>query len=151
MPITAIPSVTDALPLLRECGLPVCDLNEANDSACTRAPLAFFGMCIDGELAGVIGLEVYDTVALLRSLAVAPARRSAGLGRQLVAFVEAEAAQRGIRELFLLTSTAESFFTAQGYALVPRAEAPVVIQGTAQFSGVCPSSAAFLGKRLASA
>lgn len=145
MTITPITSVTEALPLLRACGLPVCDLSGADG---TSASLALFGIRADGELVGVVGLEAYGACGLLRSLAVAPAQRGSGMARRLVEFVEAQAVERGIHELFLLTSTAEAFFMVRGYAPVSRTAAPPAIQGTAQFSGVCPSSAAFLGKRL---
>ena len=141
MPIEALASYDEVLSLLSECGLPVCDIS-------TEYPPQFFGVRSEGKLAGVIGLEFYTPFALLRSLAVAPAFRSAGLGRRLVAHAEAQGAAHGIQTLFLLTSTAEQFFLDLGYAPTSRTTAPPAIQGTSQFSGLCPSSATFLCKSL---
>src|SRR5919205_4083073 len=56
-----------------------------------------------GELVGVAGLELCCNNALLRSVAVDPAWRGHGVGRQLVARVIAEAESRGTRALYLLT------------------------------------------------
>jgi amino-acid N-acetyltransferase len=70
----------------------------------------FFGLGPEGELEGVVGLELFGAVALLRSLAVVPSRRRVGLGTKLVAHAEDYARGLGIKSLYLLTNTAESFF-----------------------------------------
>jgi amino-acid N-acetyltransferase len=88
---------------------------------------------------------------LLRSLAVAPAFRSSGIAHKLVAFVESLAATHDIKELFLLTTTAERFFLGLGYSPAARMAAPPVIQATPQFSNLCPSSSAFLVKNVGTA
>ena len=69
----------------------------------------------DGAVKGVGGLEVYDRVGLLRSVAVAEDHRRRGVASEICARLEAEAARRGIDRLFLLTETAESFFARRGY------------------------------------
>jgi len=127
--------------LLSACGLPISDLSLSKS-------VLFLGSCSETRLVGVIGLEVFDSVALLRSLAVAPSHRHHGLGRSLVAFAEAHAACLGIESFFLLTTTAEAFFTKLGYSPASREDAPSPIQATAQFSGLCPASSAFMYKRL---
>lgn len=45
----------------------------------------FFGLGTKEEPEGVVGLELFGTVALLRSLAVVSSRRGAGLGSKLLA------------------------------------------------------------------
>ncbi len=135
-PITVIDEV---LTLLSESSLPVSDISAEN-------PPQFFGIHSEGKLVGVIGLELHLPFALLRSLSVLPSFRSAGLGRQLVAFAESVATSLGIEQLFLLTTTAEDFFRSLGYSVASRTTAPIVIQATAQFSGLCPSSSVFLCK-----
>ena len=45
----------------------------------------FFGLGPEAELEGVVGLELFGAVALLRSLAVVSSRRGAGLGSKLLA------------------------------------------------------------------
>ncbi len=99
---------------------------------------------------GVVGLQFYDDIALLRSLAVAENCRGAGLGGALVAHAEQYASHRGTRSIYLLTHTAESFFTRLGYVCVSRDQAPAAIRNTQQFSELCPASSAFMLKHLLS-
>ena len=54
-------------------------------------------------VAGVIVLLPRPDYLLLDNIAVAPARQGTGLGRQLLAFAEAEAVRRGYREIRLYT------------------------------------------------
>ena len=126
---------------LAACDLPVADIGQSET-------LQFFAQEIDGQLSGVVGLELYPPFALLRSLAVAPHCRGSGLGRTLLAFAEQQAAVRGVDMLFLLTTSAAPFFAAYGYANAQRSEAPAAIQTTAQFSGLCPASSSFMAKFL---
>jgi amino-acid N-acetyltransferase len=137
-------SAQEALPLLAECGLPVADISPL-------APPLFFGIRADGALAAVVGLDLHAPFGLLRSLAVRPAFRNRGYGRALVARVESFAAARGVESLFLLTTTAEHFFSRLGYAVASREAAPAAIRATPQFAGLCPGSSAFLSKCLRAA
>jgi N-acetylglutamate synthase-like GNAT family acetyltransferase len=94
-----------------------------------------------GALVGVAGLELCRENALLRSVAVADGWRAHGIGRALVNRVVAEAEARGIRALYLLTTTAEQYFPSFGFRPVARADAPDDIRATAEFQGACPASA----------
>ena len=96
----------------------------------------------------LIGLQPYDDVALLRSLVVSPEARGTGYGSALLAEIEAYAQQLGVRELYLLTNTAETFFSHRGYSSVERAGVPEVIRQTAEFSSLCPASAVCMHKRI---
>jgi amino-acid N-acetyltransferase len=96
-PIHPHPDATAVRALLVAAGLPVTDLSAAH--------LDDFWGCHDGmNLIGVVGLEGYGTVALLRSLAVAHAWQGRGLGSALLAHAERAARQRGIQALYLLTA-----------------------------------------------
>ena len=108
----------------------------------------FFGLGTIEELEGVVGLELFGTVALLRSLAVVSSRRKAGLGSKLVAHAEEYARNKGIKTLYLLTNTAESFFKHRGYQSTARDDAPAAIRQTREFSELCPVSSAFMVKHL---
>lgn len=130
------------VPFLADCGLPVSDISQA------QAP-QFFGIRSGSVLVAVVGLELFGSVGLLRSLAVSPAYRGRGLAQQLVAFIEQLAASRGVDTLFLLTTTAATFFGKLGFEPVSRSAAPPAICATPQFSGLCPASSAFLGKSVA--
>lgn len=128
--------------LLSSSGLPVSDLGE-------NSQLHLFGARFDGKLVGVAGIEVYATAGLLRSLAVQAAFRKEGYGRALVTHAETWASQLGVKELYLLTTTAAGFFARLGYEGVSRSTAPKAIAQTTQFSALCPSSSTFMRKRLA--
>ncbi len=141
-PIHTRPNEHAVRELLTAAGLPVADL--------TAAHLVNFWGCDDGaNLIGVVGLEVYGTDALLRSLAVALDWQGWGLGAALLAHAEQAAQQRGVQVLYLLTTSAEAFFVRRGYIRIPRETAPPILRQTAEFAALCPASAACMTKRLA--
>ncbi len=141
MDIFANPTEPAVKQLLSESGLPISDI--------TAQHLQHFFGCGSGlELEGLVGLELYGEVALLRSLAVASSRRGTGLGSGLVAHAERHARDQGVQSLYLLTTTAEQFFLRRGYSRIPRDEAPAAIKSTSEFSGICPVSSAFMVKYL---
>jgi amino-acid N-acetyltransferase len=127
--------------LLAESDLPTTDLSPRH--------LEHFFAC--GPLEdpeGVIGLEVHNEVALLRSLAVSAKSRGNGYGKELVAQAERYAQSLGVREVYLLTMTAVEFFERLGYKRTNRETAPEAIRRTEEFSALCPSTSAFLVKTL---
>ena len=108
----------------------------------------FFYIGSDDSPTALVGVEIYGADALLRSLIVADTARTRGLGSTLVEHVEDYAASRQVRAVYLLTTTAESFFERRGYRRVDRAQAPLAIQSTREFASLCPASSAFMIKRL---
>ncbi len=62
-----------------------------------------FGCRNGGTLVGVVGLELYGSVALLRSLVVSEPLRQFGLGRALTVYAETWAGRHGVVTLYLLT------------------------------------------------
>jgi amino-acid N-acetyltransferase len=128
--------------LLEEAQLPTSDL--------TAAHLEHFIACGNEDvLDGVVGLQIYAPYALLRSLAVAFAKRGNGIGQALLAEAERYAQRRGAQEIYLLTTSAESFFRLAHYARVGRDDVPQAIRRTAEFSDLCPASAVVMRKALA--
>lgn len=132
----------EAEALLLSADLPVSDLHG-------RHSLELFGARADGRLVGVVGVERYGEVALLRSLAVDAAHRTSGYGQALVRHAERWAMQQGVKTCYLLTTTAADFFARRGYEVTTRAGAPAAIAATSQFSGLCPASSTFMLKSLA--
>lgn len=123
--------------------------SQLNSSDLTSEHLRhFFGLGAKEEPEGIVGLEVFNTVALLRSLAVVSSRRGAGLGSKLLAHAENYARNLGIKSLYLLTNTAESFFEHRGYQSTTRDDAPSAIRETKEFSEICPVSSVFMVKHL---
>ena len=94
-----------------------------------------------GEVAGAVGFEPHGSDALLRSLVVAPAHRGGGLGGELVDRLAAAARSRGVKQLYLLTTTAEAFFARRGFRKIVRQAVPAAIAGTKEFNSLCPVSA----------
>ena len=66
-----------------------------------------------GRLIGSAGLERYGSLALLRSVAVSPEYQHSGLGSRITATLLDYAAQHGIVEAVLLTTTARDFFASR--------------------------------------
>ena len=101
-------------------------------------------------LQAVGGLEAFSGSedGLLRSVAVHPELRGQGVGKCLVATLETWAREKGIRRLWLLTTTAEAFFRRLEYRKTERVQAPAVVQQSAEFKSLCPASAVCLSKRL---
>ena len=131
----------DIAALLGAAELPADDL--------TPEHLADFLVMRDGDtLAGVVGMDVRDDVALLRSLAVDARSRGAGVAGRLVAELEAGARARGVRELYLLTTTADGYFAHHGYDRIAREEVPAILREHPQFLSLCPSTAVCMRKTL---
>jgi len=90
---------------------------------------------------GVIGLELYERVALLRSMAVASDFRRTGIGTALYERMLAHAHTLNIRALYLLTTTAGDFFTRRGFVVMERNLAPDALRSSVEFRKLCPDSA----------
>lgn len=101
-----------------------------------------------GTLVGVAGLEHCGRHALLRSVAVADAWRSRGVGRALVTRVIADAEARGLDALYLLTTTAERWFPGFGFREVGRDVVPAGVRATDEFRSACPASATVMSRSL---
>jgi amino-acid N-acetyltransferase len=125
------------------------NLSNLNGSDVTPEHLKhFFGLGTKDESEGIVGLELFKAVGLLRSLAVVQSRRRNGLGSKLVAHAEEYARSHSIKSLYLLTNTAEAFFMHRGYQRISRDYAPCAIQETREFSEICPVSSILMVKHL---
>jgi amino-acid N-acetyltransferase len=131
--VSDLPAITEILTASK---LPAADIGDHLSS--------FVVLEADGAIAAVGGAELFPTVALLRSLAVAPRYRGRGVAGAICDRLEAEAFRRGVAALYVLTETAESFFAYRGYVRVSRADAPPEIAATKQFSGLCSTSAVLM-------
>lgn len=139
--ISQKPTRRGATRLLASAGLPVSDLTDEHMRE-------FFYAGTSEAPDALVGLELFGTEALLRSLVVSETLRNCGVGRALVAKAEEHARQQGASKIYLLTTTAERFFAANGYLRTPREHAPPSVRATREFSELCPSSSAFMAKTL---
>lgn len=94
-----------------------------------------------GRVVGMAGMERYGDSGLLRSVAVTQEWRGTGIGRTLVDRVLTEGRAAGVREVYLLTTTAEHYFPRLGFGCVDRETVPAALQASAEFKGACPASA----------
>lgn len=138
------PATSEDLPavrgLLQRADLPLDDLD---------SHLGAMVVALDGEaVMGAAALEIYAGGALLRSVVVDSTRQGSGIGQRLTESALALAAARGLREVFLLTTTAERFFPRFGFETIARADVPASVQESVEFKSACPASAIVMRKRL---
>jgi len=92
-----------------------------------RAP-SFFVAEVGGELVGCCALQVYSRrLAEVRSLAVHPDFQDRGLASELVERCTQRARERGVRELFAVTSET-SFFARLGFATFRREKTAMFLE-----------------------
>jgi amino-acid N-acetyltransferase len=99
-----------------------------------------------GRVVGAVGFEVYGDCALLRSAVVDAGLRGSGLGIDLVESLLRRATTRGVREIYLLTTTAEHFFPRFGFVRIPRGDVAPAVRASQEFRGACPDSAIAMRK-----
>lgn len=127
----------DIKSLLQRSELPAADFDDAkiNFVVATNE---------NNDLVGSIGLEQYGAHGLLRSLAVEKNYRNNRTGKELLSRLLSLGKQLGVNELHLLTTTAEKFFLAAGFNVLPRNDAPLSIKATSEFTSVCPSTSTYM-------
>ena len=102
----------------------------------------------EGRVVGVAALELYADGALLRSVAVDPAVQGQGIGHQLTEAALNLARERSADAVFLLTTTAETFFPRFGFEQISRTEVPDSVQVSVEFASACPASAVVMRRRM---
>ena len=93
------------------------------------------------RVVGCGGAEAHPFVALIRSVAVAEDRRGTGVGRKIVRQLLDRLASRGVREFYLLTTSAEGYFHKRGFKTIDRDELHPQLLGSAELQGGCPDTA----------
>ena len=129
----------EAINLLQQHGLPVSDIDDDK----------LLYLLMDGEkIIGTAGLEIFEDCALLRSVSVIKEEQGKGYGKVIIEEIEKYVKESGINCLYLLTTTAKDFFDKQGYCVIKREESPEALKQTAEFTSLCPASAAVMKKRI---
>ena len=132
---------TAILALLSVSHLPTQDLTPENAGQ-------FLVADAENCIIGTIGYEPHEPYALFRSLAVHPTKRGCGIGIALNMAMEQYCADAGYTAAYILTTTAEIFARKEGYSKIRREDVPPAIQLTAQYSALCPRTAACMFKEL---
>ncbi len=119
--------------LLEEHHLPVSDIESSE--------ITFYVLREGRRLLACAGIERFGADALLRSVAVLPELNRKGIGSAFVDFLISEVPKQEIRELYLLTETAEGFFGRKGFTKMDRENVPAALKLSSEFSELCPVSA----------
>ena len=101
-----------------------------------------------GSWIGIAGLETHGNNGLLRSVAVRKASRGKGVGRALVNAVLADARAKGLRNIYLLTDDATSYFERLGFEIVNRKDVDSAVKTSVEFTEACPDSAIVMRKTI---
>jgi amino-acid N-acetyltransferase len=128
------------LQLLQGAGLPVDGLVEHLNTAFVAR---------DGAaIVGCAALETYADGALLRSVTVAPAARGRGVGQRLTQAAVTLAQSVGMPAVYLLTTSAESYFPKFGFVPTTKEQVPASVKQSIEFRSACPASAVVMWKIL---
>ena len=90
---------------------------------------------------GAVGSERHGESALLRSLAVAEPSRGRGIGVLLTMRVLEDALAKGMKRVYLITTTAVPFFESLGFKTVEREQAVADVGASQELQGACPDTA----------
>ena len=131
---------TSILQLLRDSGLPIDGLVDHLNTALVARNGAV--------IVGCAAVEIYPDGALLRSVAVAPTARGHGVGERLTEAAVSLARSLRIPAVYLLTTTAESYFPRFGFVQTTRDLVPTGVQQSVEFRSACPASAVVMRKAL---
>jgi len=93
------------------------------------------------EIVGCSALELYQQLALLRSVAVKPSLRKRGLGVELTRAALDLARECQVRKVYLFTLTACAFFSKLGFIQASRSDVPTAVRQSIEFTTLCPESA----------
>jgi len=148
MDSNSVPQITMAaredLPLvralLRESSLPVEGLEPLVGSLLVAR--------LGSRVVGCAALEDFPPATLLRSVAVRADSRGSGLGGLLTQAALDMARGRGFRRVFLLTETAEQFFSRFGFRAVDRGDVDEAVQRSREFAALCPATAVAMALEL---
>lgn len=103
----------------------------------------------DGDrIVGCAAIELYDSAALLRSVAVEAKRHGEGLGQRLTRAALELARERGATKVYLLTETAGGFFPKFGFERVTRDQVEPAVKQSVEFTTACPATALVMALRL---
>ncbi len=100
-----------------------------------------------GAIAGVAGVERYGESGLLRSVAVDQHWRGHGLGERLLDQRLRYADRSGIRDTYLLTTTADVYFERRGFRRITREELPPDVARSPEAAEICGNTAVVMVRR----
>lgn len=100
------------------------------------------------NIIGCVGLEIYKECGLLRSLAVNTNYQKKGIGKALVEQIQTYAKNHNIKEIYVLTLTAESFFLSRGFNKISRDNVNTQVKHSVEFKADCCKKATCMRRGL---
>tara|TARA_B100000315_G_scaffold259252_1_gene314512 strand:- start:1642 stop:2094 length:453 start_codon:yes stop_codon:yes gene_type:complete len=94
----------------------------------------------ENRIVASAALELYGPESLLRSVAVDESWRGHGLGKRITLAALALSRKHGAGTIYLLTETAQAFFTRLGFKAVPRNKVPASVRTSVEFTVACPDT-----------
>lgn len=91
------------------------------------------------KLIAVVGLEIYEDIGLIRSLAVNIEYQKKGIGSILIHKIENYSTQNKLNTLYLFTDTADKLFVKLGYQYISINEIDSKLKKSKEFT-ICSSS-----------
>jgi len=108
----------------------------------------FVGYQSATRLEGIGALEIHGSSALVRSMAVLHNGQNKGVGSSILSRLIQQAREKNLKDLYLLTETAENFFARNGFEKTDRSTVPDAILNSEEFKNLCPDSAICMMYRL---
>jgi len=102
------------------------------------------------QVMGAVGVEIYGSCGLLRSLVVDVRFRNRGVGQALVASLNPLIRAARVSSLFLLTTTAADYFKHLGFERIRREQLPASLNASEELRGACPASAVAMAAQVIS-
>jgi N-acetylglutamate synthase-like GNAT family acetyltransferase/protein-tyrosine-phosphatase len=100
----------------------------------------------NGRILGCAGLETYGQDGQVRSMAVHWTRRNAGLGSRLHERLLFEAVLADVRTLYVVTTTAEDFFSRHGYRRIETKDVPHDLLYSEEFATFVPGGGVVMSR-----
>ncbi|MDH3267982.1 MAG: arsenic resistance N-acetyltransferase ArsN2 [Ignavibacteria bacterium] len=126
--------------LLNSASLPSVDIK--------KHLINFYVLENEENIIGTIGMEFYGDTALLRSFVVKKKCQKKGYGHILYQALISRAMKMNVKNIYLLTETADEFFSKKGFKKLVRELVPHPIKQTNEYSTLCPSDSICMVKRL---
>jgi amino-acid N-acetyltransferase len=101
----------------------------------------FIGIAQENQIIAIGGYEPVDRFVLLRSVVVDSQFRGLGLGSILIKEILGQLRLLKLEAVYILTETADQYFSQLGFKAIARDKLPLEIQTTQQCQTLCPASA----------
>lgn len=97
------------------------------------------------EIIGVFGIEIYESIGLLRSFGVKKKYQGKGFGAKLIDKMESYILEKNLDEVYLFSETADKMFAIRGYEYTTRDAADPIIQQSIEWQ-LCNSTPLLIKK-----